>query len=236
MLRQWRQTHKSLEHTPGDIWSLRNPTPLIYCPAFKVTFVRERATATPPSERRFSINRRFWPAFLVIDLFNVHLTPVYFVRVIHSAWSNKNFFLVQGHRLLKLTRLCIHICVYVCIYICTVVPAVQCFLFTIKKISHILCEPCFPRRVRAQWKCRLILFTRQECIPVINLIMRPDNAFTPFQGLGLRDLGFKHSISFDIFVWKEGRNIDFKCLQFCKRMESRSLWILFSTSFYRIGG
>lgn len=145
MLRQWRQTHKSLEHTPGDIWSLRNPTPLIYCPAFKVTFVRERATATPPSERRFSINRRFWPAFLVIDLFNVHLTPVYFVRLIHSAWSNKNSLRSRTPiRLFKLTRLTVYIYIYL--------PAVQCFLFTIKKILHILCEPCFPRRVRSTMK------------------------------------------------------------------------------------
>lgn len=232
MLRQWRQTHKSLEHTPGDIWSLRNPTPLIYCPAFKVTFVRERATATPPSERRFSINRRFWPAFLVIDLFTTY-TLLYCTSFAWSILHDRiKIFFVQGHRfvdsLVLVTYEALSVCVCVCIY---VVPAVQCILLTMKKISRILCEPCFPRRDRAQWKCRLILFTLQECIPVINLpaILRLDNAFTPLRGLVLRDLGFKHSISLPTLWYlssKRREKYRFKCVQFCERMEPRMIVII----------
>lgn len=128
MLRQWRQTHKSLEHTPGDIWSLRNPTPLIYCPAFKVTFVRERATATPPSERRFSINRRFWPAFLVIDLFTTY-TLLYCTSFAWSILHDRiKIFFVQGHRfvyslvLVTYEALSVCVCVYICRSSCSVYP------------------------------------------------------------------------------------------------------------------
>lgn len=143
MLRQWRQTHKSLGHTPGDIWSLRNPTPLIYCPAFKVTSVRERATATPPSERRFSINRRLWLAFLVIDLFN---TPYTLLRSQHPSFDREKIpvrgVVISESRLPTPTETLRY----------SVVSAVRCSSFSRYSISKENLTPslstsCFPRRV-----------------------------------------------------------------------------------------